>query len=134
MKFNYEFEFDVDDFVEYVEEDYFDDDTEYDERTNKAWLEDKLYYYADGCDFPLTIIQKDLKCFGGKSIYCQKIIDTTYEILENKRAKLEEEEKKSKEIKAHFRAIKDSCDNRNSDCQGCPNSDYCGVFINRWEF
>lgn len=130
MKINYEFEFDVDDFVEYVEENYFDNDTEYDERTNKAWLEDKLYYYVDDCDFPLTIIQKDLKCFGGKSIYCQKIIDTTYEILENKRVKLEEE-KKSKELKAHVRAIREYCENR-ATCNDCPLNKYCTEPFDHW--
>lgn len=125
MKFNYEFEFDIDDFVEYVEEDYFDDDIEYDERTNKAWLEDRLYYYVDGCDFPLTIIQNDLKCFRGKNIYCQKIIDTTYEILENKRAKLEEEKGKEKEeIMEHLRFITDYCE-KQCNCIDCPMYEIC---------
>lgn len=134
MKFNYEFEFDVDEFVEYVEEDFFEytkERTFYKESDDKEWITDKLYDWCVDTVCPsFFIISKDIDDNTKK--YCPQIIDRAYEILKEK--------KKTREaFKVHLKAIKEFCKNYydvkqvNNGCLNCPLSDYCGTFINRWE-
>lgn len=124
MKFDYEFEFDVESFAEWIEEDYFDDDFyEEDEEMNKTWLKDKLYNYVEDSDsIPLLLIREDIDDYGSKS-YASKIVDKAYDILEEKKIKLEKEEEKE-EIMEHLRFITDYCE-KQCNCIDCPMYEIC---------
>ena len=137
MNFNYGFDFDLDDFVEYVEDDYFDDEVEYNEEADKEWLKSRLYdYVGDDIDIPsLLVIRSDLKCCGGKEIYVQQIVDKAYEILENKRVGLKKEEER-KELNKHLQAIEDYC-NKGENCFGCPMGAACTsmqLVLEAWKY
>lgn len=122
MKFYYEFEFDVNSFAEWVEEEYFNCDYDIEER-NRTRLLNMLYNYVEDTDsIPLSIIREDIDDYNGKK-YASKIIDKACEILEEKKIKLKEEEEKE-EIMEHLRFIRDYCE-KQCDCFDCPIKEFC---------
>lgn len=126
MKFNYEFEFDVESFAQWVEEEYEYFDCDYTEEENKQRLIKMLYNYVEDSDsIPLIIIREDIDCYGSKK-YASKIVDNAYEILEEeKRIMLEEKKGKEKEeIMEHLRFITDYCE-KQCNCIDCPMYEIC---------
>lgn len=111
MKFNYEFEFDLDFFVESVEDDYLDDDFGEDKEADKAWLRDRLESFViDDNEIPSLIIYNEIINYNGRN-YVQKIVDKVYEILKEKRMENRKKQKK-RELMGHIQALKDYCNNQ----------------------
>ena len=129
MKFNYEFEFDVDDFADWFEEDFFDmiDDGEgiFTEERNKEWIADKLYDWCSDTSCPsILIISQDIEDNTKK--YFPQIVDEAYEILKKKYEEMRDAEKnkEKEEIMEHLRIIADYCE-KQSECYKCPIKEIC---------
>jgi len=125
MKFNYEFEFDVEEFANWLEEGFFEytkERTFYGERDDKAWIADKLYDWCGDTEYPsILIISTDIEDDTKK--YYPQIVDKAYEILKERYNEKEEEEKE-KEIMKHLRIISDYCEEQ-CDCFKCPIQKIC---------
>ena len=139
MKFNYEFEFDVEEFADYIEGDFFDylvgrKEPFKEEQRNKKWITDKLYdWYSDTSCPSILIISQDIEDNTKK--YYPQIVEEAYEILKRKYNEYKEmkEAEMIEELKPHLKAIKEYCKNR-ATCNGCPLDNFCNLSFDCWEF
>lgn len=133
MKFNYEFEFDVDEFANWIEEHFFEivnnNEGNFNEGFDKNWIEDKLYNWCcdENCPRDL-ILQYDMD--NQTKRYYPQIVDEAYEILKKKYKEMKEFNE-DEELKAHVKAIGEYCENR-ATCNDCPLNKYCCEPFDHW--